>query len=561
MRLYYYHDLSAHEQRNAAGADYTPAYLPVMLKNSGFSAQELTAEALLRYRPEEGDALLIGAEALTASQCQALAAAAEDGCAVIAFAAKAPGLFPDFVSEKQSGDDYDIVGYFHFSDTEELLPVLGGFGSLPETGGEVLGWLKDREGGSHAALIRLRKGIWYWSFDLPATLWHAADGRPTLELCNGFSKPRIPDGYVLGQEDNYAVPYADSYMRAVEDLLVSRGFPRLYPLPVHNENVCDLALYFAGDDDATSEENDMAAAEAMFQRGLPYHLNLMPVDEEGRFRISREQLEQLHAQGCETALHYNFLMFPYSEEGYKLQSDMYEQAFGEVSIGPVNHCLIQVGTAGERYRIEAACGALGDNNRLQAQMDPQDINAFNLSGFASGTAFPRFVLCDAAHGNRELDFCEVYSSFYEPRLYTEEPEECRKIEDYLEDGFAYGRPLQLFLHPHYISGVWCDPLPALKALDHATDYVRKKGWNVWTCGPDALIHWWHDRAACQVASLSSREFTVNNPTDWGITVVLPEDTQSVTVDNQPGALQTKTVAGKQCKLLNLGSGTFRVSCN
>ena len=84
---------------------------------------------------------------------------------------------------------------------------------------------------------------------------------------------------------------------------------------------------------------------------------------------------------------------------------------------------------------------------------------------------------------------------------------------------------------------------------------------MWTCGPDALIHWWHDRAACQVASLSSREFTVNNPTDWGITVVLPEDTQSVTVDNQPGALQTKTVAGKQCKLLNLGSGTFRVSCN
>ena len=35
----------------------------------------------------------------------------------------------------------------------------------------------------------------------------------------------------------------------------------------------------------------------------------------------------------------------------------------------------------------------------------------------------------------------------------------------------------------------------------------------------------------------------------------------ISVDNQPGALQTKTVAGKQCKLLNLGSGTFRVSCN
>lgn len=140
-----------------------------MLKNSGFSAQELTAEALLRYRPEEGDALLIGAEALTAAQCQALAAAAEDGCAVIAFAAKAPGLFPDFVSEKQSGDDYDIVGYFHFSDTEELLPVLGGFGSLPETGGEVLGWLKDREGGSHAALIRLRKGL-VLDFDLARPL-------------------------------------------------------------------------------------------------------------------------------------------------------------------------------------------------------------------------------------------------------------------------------------------------------------------------------------------------------------------------------------------------------
>ena len=63
MKLYYYHDRFAHAQRNAAGLDYTPAYLPAMIKNLGFSAEELTAKDI--FLLTAGDLLLIGAETLS----------------------------------------------------------------------------------------------------------------------------------------------------------------------------------------------------------------------------------------------------------------------------------------------------------------------------------------------------------------------------------------------------------------------------------------------------------------------------------------------------------------
>lgn len=559
MELYYYHDISVHRQKNELGYDYTPAYLPVMLKNCGFSAAELTPEDLLSDIPGEGDVLLIGAECMTAAQSTALARAIKRGCSIIAFATKAQEVFPSFPTESQGESVYDIMGYFRFLGSHEPLPVLGAFGALPAEVGKPCGQLTTQNGEEYTVFAQIQERVWYWGFDLPATLLYAADGRPTFEGQNGFFLPRIPDGNVMKSNYDSTIAYGDSYMRALEDIISACGFARIYPLPQNNDAVCDMALYFAGDDDATSDENNMRAAAAMYDRGLPYHLNLMPVDEEGHFCISREQFRQLHEQGCETALHYNFAMFPYTEEGHRIQSAMYERAFGEISIGPVNHCLIQVGTAAERYRMEAACGALGDNSRFQNHLDPLDINAFNLNGFVNGSAFPRFVLCDAEHGNSELSFCEVYGSYYEPRIYKDSAEEYEKISSYLDNGFVYGRPLQLFTHPHYISGVIVDAEPALKALDYAVGYVREKGWNVWYCGPDALIRWWHDRAGCSISEVTPKGFTVNIPFDRKTTIVLPEYAEQATVNGKLCEIRLKAVGGRLLKLLNLNPGISRIA--
>lgn len=557
MNLYCYHDKAAHKKLNDAGMDYTPAYLPIMLKNSGFSYLELLPEELPSLTT--GDVLLIGAETLTFAQGTSLKMAIEQGCTVIAFATKAPDVFPEFTTRIRGEDIYDIAGYFRFSNSDEPLPVLGGFGVLDAKAGRPLGSLTDKNGNVYTTYVKPYNQVWYWSFDLPATIWHAADGHPTLEGQNGFPLGRISDGCVLGLDYDYSIAYIDSYMREIEEILSNAGFARLYPLPEHEGKISDIALYFAGDDDATSTEINLKAAANMRERGLPYHLNLMPIDEEGNFQLTKEQVQKLNAEGCETALHYNFLMFPYTEEGHRIQNEMYERAFGEPSEGPVNHCLIQIGSAAERYRIQAECGDLGDNNRLQAPTDPSNINAFNLTGFAFGSAFPRFVLCDAAHENRELKFCEVYSSYYEPRIYSGEPEEYQKIENYLDKGYYYGRPLQLFLHPHYISDVKQDAAPALAALDHAIGYVKQKEWNVWLCAPNAIMYWWHDRAKCSITNVTSEGFTVNNPTDYTINLVLPQGVDDITTNDMDSSpLYTKTLAGKPQKLVSIGKGQYRV---
>ena len=559
MKLYYYHDRFAHAQRNAAGLDYTPAYLPAMIKNLGFSAEELTAKDI--FLLTAGDLLLIGAETLSKPEAAALSAAIDRGCHVIAFGTKAENVFPTAVSEVRGTDQYATVGYFHFAGSNEPLPILGGFDALPDTV-SALGSITAKDGSAYTVYARISESVWYWSFDLPATLLYAADGRPTHGPKNNFPIPigRVPDSCVLEEGYNYHIAYADSYLRSVEDILSAAGFVRIWALPEQNGRICDLALYFGGDDDACSAENNMRAAEEMYKRGLPYHLNLMPADREGHFVIDREQYMRLHELNCETALHYNFTVFPFSEEGHRMQMDMYKRTFGETGGGPVNHCLIQEGTAAERYRMQVECGAKSDNNRFQTQPDPADINAFNLIGFGFGSAFPRFVICDAVHGNRALPFCEIYNSYYEPRIYECKPEQYKKIEEYLEDGYIYGRPLQLFTHPHYISGATeFDPAPAIRALEYAKAYVTQKGWNVWYCGPDALGDWWHERSTCRITEVTSTGFVFRNPTSRRVTVVLPAGITKVMINAQSVPVTEKTVAGRLLRMVSLDSGYSQIT--
>ncbi|MBQ8752073.1 MAG: hypothetical protein IJZ13_03105, partial [Clostridia bacterium] len=394
MKLYYYHDRFGHAQLNAIGRDYTPAYLPAMLKNLGFSSTELTPAELSKL--EAGDTLVMGADTLSAAAVAELASAMDRGVKVLAFATKAEGVFPATEPGVCGDDPYAIVGYFRFAGSDEPLPVLGGFEAIPAAD-KVLGAITAKDGGVYTTYAQLAEGVWYWSFDLPATLLYAADGRPTQMGENGFFIGRVPDGCVLEPDYDYDIAYGDSYLRSVEDVLSAAGFAHIWALPEQNGRVCDIVLYFGGDDDAFSAENDLRAAEAMYERGLPYHINLMPADAEGHFVVTPEDVERLHELGCETAIHYNFTVFPFSEEGHKMQMALYEKALGDVSGGPVNHCVIQVGTAAERYRMQVECGAKSDNNRIQNKTNPEDINAFNLTGFAFGHAFPRFVLADAVH--------------------------------------------------------------------------------------------------------------------------------------------------------------------
>ncbi len=135
------------------------------------------------------------------------------------------------------------------------------------------------------------------------------------------------------------------------------------------------------------------SAREMQRRGLPYHINIMPKDQNGNFVLSKEDVEELHALGCETAIHYNFTRFPYSPEGHRQQAELYKKAIGD-SRGPVNHCLIQIGTApdalGEWWHARAKCkiDAVCDNgfcienttHQKISMVLPKDATAVTVNG-------------------------------------------------------------------------------------------------------------------------------------------------------------------------------------
>lgn len=536
MKLYYYHDNIKHKELNDAGIDYTPAYIPVILKNLGFFAHELLPSAVDTVT--KNDTVIIGADTVDKK-------IADSGCNILAFGAKGE-IFPKTKTVKNGGQ-YDIVGYFKFDKTDEPLPVLQCFDEI--TSGKCLG----RADNKYNVFTRVNN-ICYFSFDVIATMLYTADGKPTYEGKNGFPVGRIPDGCVMPNEYDFNIAYNDCYLRKIEDILHEFGFANIFPLPVNDGRVCDLALYFAGDDDAHSRDNDIFAAKEMHSRGLPYHINIMPKDENGNFVVSKEDVEFLHSLGCETAIHYDFTRFEYSRNGHKIQADMYEKEFGK-SYGPVNHCLIQIGTAPERYMMQIECGAKYDNNRFQNKVDPSNINAFNLVGYGFGHAFPRFCMADSKNGNAPLEFCEIYMSYYEPRIINGTPDEYKKIENYLDDSFKYARTSQLFTHPHYISGkTKNNPEYALRALDYAKEYVTKKDWNVWYTAPDALGNWWHERAACHISN-TENGFVVKNITNRTISVVLPNNVSTVDIDGTPTAVTQKIVADRTLNIVAVNTGT------
>ena len=269
----------------------------------------------------------------------------------------------------------------------------------------------------------------------------------------------------------------------------------------------------------------------MMKKGLPYHINAMPADTEGRFVIDRDQHDELVRGGCEVAIHPNFLgISEYSQEGYRIQAAMFERAFGQPSVTTVNHCLVQHGSCAQRLRYEENIGILGDNNKM-GETDPDDVNAFNMCGFAFGTAFPRYTLDDAEHGNARIDVVEIPVTYYEPRIFTGSDEEKKKIHDYLDQCAFWGRTGGFFLHPHYISGVLRDAAPAIAALDEAMAYIALKGYNVYTTAPDALTLWWRDRAKSRISQVSSEGFTLECTAD-ALILRLPSGTASVMLDGK-----------------------------
>lgn len=539
--VFYLFDTNKRNQLNAAGQDYTPAYIRALLKYMGISGTACAPEALGMLGKD--DVLLIGAESIDA---------VPDGPGAVIMLGTRIGA-PLTPAAKRP----HICGWYPVkesnSKTTVLLPLFApveepqaGTTEVLTTGytGEVRPEGKPKE----PLLVKRGDNVWHFLFDLPASVWYSGDGDPLGAPVFEFPIGRTPDTRPVPADYDTTIPYNDLLVGELERILDKLEVPSLYKLPpAADGGVPDLALHISGDDDHASAELDLRAAQVARAIGLPYHINVMSAG--GKFVIDREQLAKLRELGTEVALHSNFLEYPYTAEGQKQMADIFTEELGLAPVTNVNHCLVQGGPSAERMRWLAFSGIVADNGKF-CERDLTDINAFDLMGFGFGTSFPRYTCDDAAHGNEMLTAFEIPLTYYEPRCSGEEGSG-EKITKYIDAAAAHGRIAQFFIHPHYLHPD--DPRSELStaALRLAKKHWTDKGYTPLLTTTNRLALFWQSRAR---AVLTSKAPGLVVETACPLLVNIPGPARSVLLDGEKVKLTEKTVAGRKLRLLEVKEG-------
>ena len=543
MRIYYYYGLDEHRRKNSQGLDYTPAYLPALLTFLGVSAKRCTAEMLPGL--DAGDCLLIGADTLPAYP--------ENAGAVIT-------LGTGIGSQKAAAHREKRV-FAHLLYGSKRLPLFVPVEKPMFSGGDILYEAETEDGTRLPAVVRCSRQRYGFCFDLAASIWFSEDGFQSGPA-HGFFMGRVPNTRPLPEKYPTDTAYNDLLLGILENILRTLGTPMLGKLPpLPDGRVPDFAFCVSGDDDYTSASYNLRAAEVLCGLGIPYHINVMPGGDS--FIITQEEDRQLQELGCEIALHADFTVQPYSEEGYLASADCFCRRFGRKSLTVTNHCFIQDGETAERLRWVSACGLLADNSKL-GEIDSNDINAYNLSGFAFGTSFPRMVCDDAAHGNVPLSALEIPINYYEPRLSPPAgpypaPE---KITDYIDGAAENGRIAQFFLHPHYLGSAlseapWGENVPwAIAALQCAKAHWEQKNYHPLLTSVDEIARFWHARADARITE-TDKGWKISS--EVPVVLELPFPTHFIQIDGTPTAVCEKTICGEKRYLITVPEGDHIVT--
>ncbi len=511
MSLYYYVSEEARRSYHEQGLDYTPLYISCLLGFMGATGEPVSDLSV----PGPCDILLIGAEDLTPDQVRELTSGRIG--TVISFGA-GPG-HPCAVREKKI---FDLLSLNEF-EIPLFAPVLED-GLLEEGDASVL----LRAGEKPAVLKKGR--VYDFRFDLPASVWFSGDGFGDGGPTAWFPLGRTPDFRPLPPDMKMPYPYNDEMLFFVESILLDAGLPLLDRLPpMEDGTVADLALHISGDDDYTSSVFDRQAAAYLHSIGMRYHLNVMPGPGPS-FILSQGDLSELESLGCECGLHTDFTVRDYSEESQRETLLHYLSFFGRPSLTGTNHCLIQRGSTAERLRWLSACGALADNGK-SGEVDPSDINAFNLKGFSYGTSFPRKTLDDAAHGNAPIYCLEIPINYYEPRVGGPYPGP-EGVLNYIDDAAREGRIAQFFCHPHYLEDHGAHTPWARAAIEAGLSRARDKGYRIFRTTTDEIALFWHARSLSKISSKDGA-LTVSSATSVVLRLPDAQAPGTVLLDGKP----------------------------
>ncbi len=550
MTVYYLiNELKVAAQSAQTGV-YSALYLEEMVSRLGVSAQKLPISQVTETAFANDDVVLVGAETLSKDVAAALQAAATEGVLVIGFATKgAEDLFGCTVKSQVTQTElYETIGWFTApqsvlpANQKVALPVMSDV--LVTEGGKVQATIQV--GDQLLSGLVAGENTYYIPFDLPHTLLKIVQGKSNPEGPSSyFPVGRIPDRRSLGYDLDSTNAVADLYLLLLEKMLWNRNVPMVHVLPTLQDGVtpADVLFFYGGDDDNTCGELDERASQIMYAKGLPYHINMMPEGEHGGYRLDRAGMEKILARGHELALHYNLTGIPFTKESFAQQMGTYVEAYQDVPVSNVGHCLANVGYS-EYARWQAELGVKGDAG-MSGTINQTDINAFNVYDFGFGTAYPFFVFDDADHKSERLNFCGIPMAYYEPRIGGQYGESDEKLRKCAENAAYYAQPVCLFSHPHYVA-FWSgyDSTMTLRAFDTIHNICGANGWQVLDTTPDRLCLWWMERDACTLtANGNNLTVTLTGESPMVIKIPLTGEMPAITVDGVSASATQKIVGG------------------
>jgi len=531
LRAAWAYDEERHRCLNAEGRDYWHVYTAEILDRLGLTAEAVAPQSLLSAAELGRSSLVVLGpepdEGWPASATRDLEAWVGDGGIVVGFATD--GLDDLFgvracVAVEQPSGVYSISGYLRLED----VPLTAGIRSAehadqpliivspvrpvtPVSAEAIAQFLRpdpQRPGSGVAArptgnAVITQRAIgrgwaFYIGFDLPQTMWLIHQGRPIDADHDGDGYLRAMDARLIG-ENHPEVPYTDELHLLLQSMIGRQPMPLVHQVPPVEERVGDVLLYFGGDDEG-QPHNQVAASDFMRSRGLPYHINAMPVGD--GFALTGAEIERIEANGHEIALHYNFIdgfehPTGFTEDDVRRQAAVFRGVFHRPSVCTVNHWCRWTGWS-EPARWMMQEGQLADNSWLGPDADV--LNPTNIIDFSFGSAFPRRRWDDWRSGNECLRFVQEPIAAYEVGYQGEETD-FATLHRAVDLACSYHATWNLFYHPVYIA-----TYPACRlAIDELLRYLGRKCITVCTMGPDELARWWLARGEARVRNVRERD--------------------------------------------------------
>ncbi len=528
LPIAFVYDSDLREQANRGMRNYWHEYIREILDNVGLRAQEVSRTVLSDGNALSRFSVLIVGDLTAAQMPEGTTGALETWvrCGGVLIGMGTEGLDALFGNacsgvSSQPVDDFTISGFFsllHDPVTADVhsplhpshkLLILSDVRLVSPQASKALAKFFGPNGVymNSAAITRRDAGAgtaFYFAFNVSKTVWALQQGRPVDKDHDGDGYLRVSDACVIRPHE-IEVQYADEIKWLVQNMVASRPVPFIYPIPPIGEKIPE-ALFFWGGDDEGAPHAQLFSSMFMKDRGLPYHMNIMPRD--GKFALTPEEARAIEANGHELALHLNVIeghQHPhhFTETDVRQQMEAFRKTFGKQSVVSVNHWCTWTGWA-EPAKWFGNCGGRGDNSRIHASSPP--LNPTNMIGFSFGTAFPYYVYDDWRNANRRLAFLlqpiMAYEVGYNNRTNQPDFEHLPRV---LDLAAKYHLTTEMFYHPVNIHRFSSCRL----AIDEFMRLLRQRNILAKHMGNDELCRWWNARSASSVESVCASDSVIS----------------------------------------------------